>query len=307
MKKRILTIALILVGFTVSFGQNSLNDYKYVIVPNYFEFLKGKDMYRLNTMTRFLLKKYGLNAYMEEEITAQDYKRNNCLGLRANVLNIKGMFTTKVKVVLTNCNNEVVFETKEGKSKIKTYEEGYKDALQKAFVSFEDIDYQYNPNNALANNQNSEVSINENSDEEVQQLKAQIEQLKKEKELEAKKIAAANKKAEEERKKQMQEEKEMIKKVNNEKFNVKEEFGQTKAEKRLKNNNSSKPSNLLYAQELENGYQLVDNTPKVVMVLIETPQKNFYIVKDQNAIVFKENGAWYFSKGDEKKQLNIKF
>jgi len=55
----------------------------------------------------------------------------------------------------------------------------------------------------------------------------------------------------------------------------------------------------------------VDTTPKIVMVLLETPQSNVFIVKDQNAMVYQENGSWFISKNEDGKvtveALNIKF
>jgi hypothetical protein len=66
-----------------------------------------------------------------------------------------------------------------------------------------------------------------------------------------------------------------------------------------------------YAQAIKNGFQVVDSESKIIMVLLTTSAFNVFIVKDKNAIVFKEDGFWYYSENDgelsEKKQLNIKF
>ena len=70
-------------------------------------------------------------------------------------------------------------------------------------------------------------------------------------------------------------------------------------------------NNILYAQPLNNGYQLVDASPKVVLVLLKSGVPNVYLVKGEDATVYKENGQWILSKtsgtGTEKKVLNIKF
>ena len=50
-------IALIVVSNVYS--QSNLNDYKYVIVPNKFDFLKENDQYQLNSLAAFLFEKYG--------------------------------------------------------------------------------------------------------------------------------------------------------------------------------------------------------------------------------------------------------
>lgn len=67
-------------------------------------------------------------------------------------------------------------------------------------------------------------------------------------------------------------------------------------------------SNILYAQANDNGFQVVDSTPKIVMILISTPKQNVYIVKGQDAIVYEQDGFWYLAKNEiSAETLNIKF
>ena len=54
--------------------------------------------------------------------------------------------------------------------------------------------------------------------------------------------------------------------------------------------------NLLYAQPTENGYQLIDKTPKVVMKLLKTSRPDSFIaIKDgvQGTLNAKDN-QWFF-------------
>ena len=69
---------------------------------------------------------------------------------------------------------------------------------------------------------------------------------------------------------------------------------------------------LLYAQPIEGGYQLVDATPKIVYVLKATSSPDiFLITKDgKNGVIFKDEGKWYVEmdeNGSRAKELNIKF
>lgn len=69
---------------------------------------------------------------------------------------------------------------------------------------------------------------------------------------------------------------------------------------------------LLFAQPIENGYQLVDTTPKVVYVLKSTAAPDVFLVnKDgKSGVVFKNEGKWYIEmdvKDSEAKELHIKF
>ncbi|NRD24771.1 hypothetical protein HNV10_16070 [Winogradskyella litoriviva] len=82
--------------------------------------------------------------------------------------------------------------------------------------------------------------------------------------------------------------------------------------KAIKENGPNKVKReLYYAQEISNGFQLVNSEPKVVMILLNTQAENVFLVKGKSAIVFKEDGFWYYSENDgelgEKQSMNIKF
>ena len=62
--KRSLVILMLFVGCFLS-AQNSVNQYQYVIVPAQFKFLNQPDEYRLNTLTKLLLEKYGFKSCIE--------------------------------------------------------------------------------------------------------------------------------------------------------------------------------------------------------------------------------------------------
>lgn len=72
--------------------------------------------------------------------------------------------------------------------------------------------------------------------------------------------------------------------------------------------NQSVDKSILYAQAIKGGYQIVDSTPKVIMILLNTPKQDVFIVKGQDAIIYKEDGFWYLSKSETSaEKLNIKF
>ena len=70
---------------------------------------------------------------------------------------------------------------------------------------------------------------------------------------------------------------------------------------------SETQSDLLYAHPTEKGFQLVNVTQKVVMVILKTAAPNVYTVKCKNAVVFKEGNSCFYSENHNKKLLNIKF
>lgn len=137
--KTSLFFIIFLFGFlTVSTAQ-SVNQYKYVQVPEKYEFLEENE-YLLNALTAFLFEKHGFNVLYKEGIPANT---KPCEVLKANVVNESNFFRTKVLVTLEDCYDNVVFTSEEGKSNEKDYKRSFHDALRDAFTSIEELDYAY--------------------------------------------------------------------------------------------------------------------------------------------------------------------
>lgn len=272
---------------TSTFAQKDLNDYKYVIVPYKYDFVNEKDKYQLNSLSQFLFNKYGFEAIMEDAEFPEDLIKNRCLGLRSDVIKEKGMFVTKLKVQLKDCDGDIIYTTRVGSTREKQYKAAYTIAIRDAFKDFEQVNYTYKPNeNILARATIKDTQ--ETSTEEIQKLKEEITALKEEKQKEAVK--------------------EVVKQDKKEKVVEKPTNKETEPKKAIIEGSSL---NVLYAQKIDNGYQIVDKTPKVVMIILETNLKNVFLVKGENAIVYMEDGFWYLSKNNGVKPtqetLNIKF
>ena len=145
MKKTYLIITLLVGICFTSIGQN-LNSYKYVEVPERYEFLKESNQYQLNELTKFLFEKYGFKAFLDSEEKPEDWNNIACGILRADVINDSGLFQTKLQLVLRNCNNQEVFTSKIGSSKEKDFKLAYHEALRDAFSSFNAVNYSYDQN-----------------------------------------------------------------------------------------------------------------------------------------------------------------
>ncbi len=290
--KHVLPILLFLCSFNV-FSQEdktnleAINDYKYIIVPEEFDFLKKTDQYDVNSLTKFLFTKYGYNAYFENEELPADYQDDKCLGLIAKVEKAKGGFLNKrLQINLVDCNKETIVSSTIGKSKEKDLKKAYNLALREAFETFQYFKYEYKPSpKVLAKlssgkeEKKATMLATQQKEEEIERLKQEVAALKKEKENNTNEIRAV--------------------------------VATSSKEKTNKVNNTKEEVLMLYAQPIENGFQVVDSTPKVVMILLETPKQNTFIVKNQNAIVYKEDGFWYLSTNDGEstslKTLDIKF
>ena len=135
---------LLLLTITFSFGQ-SLNDYKYILVPETFEEMKEPDQYRLNGLTNYLFNQNGFNSYLGKSNLPEDALNNNCLVLNAELVNESGLFTTKVAIKLVNCKGEVVYTSPIGGSREKKYIVAYNEALRASLNNLSVLNYDYQP------------------------------------------------------------------------------------------------------------------------------------------------------------------
>ncbi|HLT32790.1 MAG TPA: hypothetical protein VKZ98_03285, partial [Aquaticitalea sp.] len=145
MYRRMIKVLYILSFFFIvahnSFSQSAVNDYKYIIVPAQYEFLKEKDQYQINSLTKFLFNKYGYTAYLQDEELPQDLRNNGCLGLTANVIKESNLFKTKLRIDLNDCSGRVIASSQVGESREKEYAKAYNLALRDAFTTFQHLEY----------------------------------------------------------------------------------------------------------------------------------------------------------------------
>ena len=281
MRSRLLyTLLFVMVVGFAAHGQ--LNDYKYIIVPKKFADFKGVNKYQTSTLVKYYFTQNGFTAVYDDALPL-DLATNRCLGLVAELLDESSMFSTTVIISLKDCKNVEVFRSAEGKSKVKEYDEAYKEAIQDAFSLFSGMNYQYQPKEEVAK-EDAPVTISFKDD-----VKKVVEK-PEEKVIEQKSTL----------------EEQVYKSVEPRPSNI------TKAvEKSVESEPLS--SDLLYAQPIEGGYQLVDSTPKVVLKLQETSMDNLFLTQymGSSAMVFQKEGKWFLeyveNGGKQLKELNIKF
>ncbi len=263
-------ILFVLVSLTsLVFGQKSINNYKYVIVSDSYDFVEGKDRYQLNSLTKFLFNKYGFTAFMITDSLPEDLFDNRCLALYADAEKLPGkLFKTEVKILLKDCYGQLVHESEIGATKEKMFEKAYNYAIRNAFESFEFINYKYQP---TSENANAQIVVNEKPKEDNQDVSTS-EIVKKSTEIGK------------------------VSEIKTEEKAISPEIIE---------------ETTYYAQTTADGYRIIDNEPKLIMILLRTAKENTFTVKDKNAIVYLENGFWYYSEISEgktlKKVLNLKF
>lgn len=142
--RKLISIFFLIAVVTTSSAQN-INDYKYIIIPESFEFLGEVNEYQLNALAKFLFEEEGYKTIMLTENKPKDLNENSCLGLRTRVLNNSGLFVTKLVIQLEDCYGKTVFTSREGRSREKEFRTAYHEALRDAFESFREIDHNYTP------------------------------------------------------------------------------------------------------------------------------------------------------------------
>lgn len=143
-------VALLLaVSFAITaHSQNSINNYKYVLVPDRFDFFKTDNQYGLNTLTRAFLEGVGFNAFMASDALPAELAASKCNALKAELIEKKKFFTTGLILVLKDCQGNIVFQGEEGKSREKEWQAAYSEALKNAFASLDAAHYKYDSTTA---------------------------------------------------------------------------------------------------------------------------------------------------------------
>ena len=303
MKTKILTTFVAFIIMTSVFSQSKLDNYKYIIVPKKFDFLKEVDQYRLNGLTKFLFNKYGFSAVMEGDEYPADLIANRCSALKSDVLEDGTLFKSRLTVVLKDCNDQIIYTSQVGESREKEYSKSYNEALRAAFNSIADLNYSYKGN--------SSISVTPVAEPE-KEVSKEIEILKKEKEVEVAEVpkpivSEVSKSATPEAPNTVVKTAEPLPVVKVEKAPVKKVAEATMEKAPMK----EILSDVIYAQVIENGFQLVDSSPKVVYKMKQTSLENVFFVENMDAIIYKKSDKWileYYENNLLKKEvLNIKF
>ena len=291
MMKNFILPLILMCGF-YGMSQAELNKYKYIIVPTKFEAFKNENQYQTSTMIKYNLVENGFTVVYDNDMPA-DLVANRCLGLLLNLKDDSSMFTTKVTLVLKDCQSNVVYTTVEGSSKEKDYKSAFSEAIKECFKSLSGVGYKFEPSE-----NNVPPSVSFKNDVKRIEEKASV----------APKQNIPNPVVEQKATLEEQSYKSMEP--------VQSNF--TKAENKpamaLPNVDYKKEeAGVLYAQAIANGFQLVDSTPKITLRMYATSQANFFIGEGDahSGVVLKKATSGILSIMKAYKlmgqELNIKF
>lgn len=132
-------IILLLLPF-VCFSQ-TLTDYKYVVVPERFDFQKEDNQYDFNNLVKMMFEKYGFKVYLSKAHLPEELALNRCKAMYADIQKVPGFLSTNLLIELRDCAGRVLFISEVGKSKEKDYKTAYYEALRKASRSLDNYNF----------------------------------------------------------------------------------------------------------------------------------------------------------------------
>ena len=161
-------LGLVLFG-ACSIQAQSINDFKYVIIPDTFTGF-DQNQYRLNYLLMRMMedKKYVV-LKSDHSDWPQEVIQNSCLALNADVIKGKLFLKNKVELTFTDCQGKEMGRF-EGISSEKEYLKGYQEALKNAIqyvkLSFpKELDYKAKPMEKATNTQTVQIDVNGNVSE----------------------------------------------------------------------------------------------------------------------------------------------
>ncbi|MGB5369855.1 MAG: hypothetical protein WBN18_05450 [Flavobacteriaceae bacterium] len=314
MKSSIFTI--VMVGIFASQAYAQLDDYKYIVVPKKFNIFSEVNQHQTSTLVKYLFTKKGFTTVYDDEYP-DDLNSNRCLGLYVSLGDESTMFMTKTFLILKDCKGREVFMTQEGRSKKKEYKAAYHEAISEAFKSFDTLYYAYSgkgesPEPVTLNFKNDVKSLEEGKVDTVSlpDKKDKAVQLR-----EATKDRHIYKSVE-------PVDSDYVK-GNDTISDPDDGAAETgKSGKAVDGVKYIEPGlhmrelgdvGILYAQEIVNGYQLVDSTPAVRLKILKTTMPNVYLASmgQVNGLVYGKNDQWFleYYEGDKLiiVELDIKF
>ena len=267
MKNIILVLFLIMSNIFVFGQEKKVNNYKFIVVPDKFDFLNQRDKYKTSSLTKFLLKKNGFTVVLNSEQYPKDLINNPCSALNALVLDKSSMFKVKVIIELRDCSNRLLYTSEEGVSRLKEFKKGFQEAIRNAYASMGNIVYEPFLLETIRKDKKEIVIVDPVLVKEGKEIKLKSE------------IPAIN--------------------------NIE------KAVLVVPINNIVLASSVLYAQPVENGFQLINSKPTVVFVILKTKVKGVFILKDKNGVLYKKEGVWiaeFYENGTfTEKKYQVKF
>jgi hypothetical protein len=113
-------LVLVFLSFT-SFAQQN----KVIIISNKYEFQKEKNTYNINTMLKAILISNSYQVFFDDEELPVEIAQNKCNALTGVLIDNSNLLVRKIKFQIRDCQNNLLFETAEVKTREKDIQNAY--------------------------------------------------------------------------------------------------------------------------------------------------------------------------------------
>jgi hypothetical protein len=113
-------LVLVFLSFT-SFAQQN----KVIIISNKYEFQKEKNTYNINTMLKAILVSNNYQVFFDDEELPIEIAQNKCNALTGVLIDNSNLLVRKIKFQIRDCQNNLLFETAEVKTREKDIQNAY--------------------------------------------------------------------------------------------------------------------------------------------------------------------------------------
>ncbi len=111
MKQKIFLLVVFISNFSIC---QNLNSYKYVIIPEKFSFQKENNDIIFNSSVKYALEKFDFKSFLSSEKLPKDATNINKVFVDIELVNTPS--NGKVKIILKDFENNILFTSKEGKA-----------------------------------------------------------------------------------------------------------------------------------------------------------------------------------------------
>lgn len=101
-----------------------------IIISSKFDFQEERNSYNINNMLKAILTSNNYEVYLDDEVLPIEIARNKCNALTGVLLDKSNLFVTKVKLQIKDCQNNLLFESAEVKSREKDFQRGFIEAIK---------------------------------------------------------------------------------------------------------------------------------------------------------------------------------
>jgi hypothetical protein len=118
-------LALVFLSIT-SFAQQN----KAIIISNKYEFQKEKNTYNINSMLKAILVSNNYQVFFDDEELPFDIAQNKCNALIGVLIDNSNLLVRKIKFQIRDCQNNLLFETAEVKTREKDIQNAYIETIK---------------------------------------------------------------------------------------------------------------------------------------------------------------------------------